>query len=177
MKTQKLAAAIVTLVVGCGWAGTASAQVKTDDEPTAITARVRGTFQDPEGGLGVVSGDMFVARFEVQSTGLMAIGVIVGALADHNGNVLGQVNQELAMQVSNVTSTCNQLRMELAATDADVLQTRVHFDGQVAGYDSRDGTRPVMFDALCTTGKLLRGKPTQDALTTVLNGVVTALKR
>jgi hypothetical protein len=177
MKTHRFAAVILVLTLACGWAASANAQDQ-DDEVKAITARVHGTFQDPSGGLGVLSGDMFVARFEVQNGSLMAIGAIVGALADHSGNVLGQVDQELAMQVSNVTSTCNQLRMELAATDADVLQTLVHFDKEVAGYDSRVGTRPVMFDALCATGKLLRGKqPAPDALSSVLNNVVTALKR
>ena len=99
-----------------------------DDNVRAITARVHGTFQDQAGGLGVLSGDMTVARFEVRNGTVTAIGAIVGALADSAGNVLGPVNQELALPVANVASTCNQLRMDLAATDADVLQTLVHFD-------------------------------------------------
>ena len=101
--------------------------------------------------------------------------VTPAALADSAGNVLGQVDQELAMNVSNVASTCNQLRMDLAATDADVLQTRVHFDKEVAGFDSRDGMRPRTHDALCATGTLLRKQATPDALTQALNNVVTRL--
>ena len=174
MKTQRFAAVIAILAIGCGWAGNAYAQEK-DDEVSAITARVHGTFQDPSGGLGVLSGDMTIARFEIRSGSLMAIGAIVGALADSAGNVLGQVDQELAMHVANVTSTCNQLRMDLAATDADVLQTLVHFDKEVAGFDSRDGARPRTLGALCATGNLLRGKPTHDALSRALNDVVTTL--
>ena len=96
---------------------------RTTTTPRAITARVHGTFQDEAGGLGVLSGDMTVARFEVRNGTVTAIGEIVGALADSAGNVLGQVSQELALPVANVASTCNQLRMDLAATDADVLQT------------------------------------------------------
>jgi hypothetical protein len=163
------------VAVGSGWAGTAIAQ--DNDDVRAITARVHGTFRDPSGGLGVLSGDMTIARFEVRSGRLMAIGAIVGALADSAGNVLGQVDQELALHVANVTSSCNQLRMELAASDADVLQVPVHFDAEVAGFDSRDGTRPRMLDALCATGKLLRGKPTDDALSRALNDVVVTLAK
>ena len=100
---------------------------------------MHGTFEDQAGGLGVLSGDMTIARFEVRNGTVTAIGEIVGALADSQGNVLGQVRQELALPVTNVASTCNQLRMDLAATDADVLETLVHFDKEVAGFDSRDG--------------------------------------
>ena len=173
MKIQRYAAAIAILAIGCGWAGNAGAQ--DNDAVRGITARVHGTFQDPSGGLGVLSGDMIVARFEVRNGTVTAIGEIVGALADSAGNVLGQVNQELALPVGNVASTCNQLRMDLAATDADVLQTLVHFDKEVAGFDSRDGAAPKALGALCAAGNLLRGKPTPDALSRVLNDVVTTL--
>ena len=42
----------------------------------------------------------------------------------------GRSDEELTLPVSNVDSTCNQLRMDLAATDAEVLGTRVHFDAR-----------------------------------------------
>ena len=54
------------------------------------------------------------------------MGQIVGALADSAGNPLGRVRQPLALPVANVASTCNQIRMDLASTDADVLQMDVH---------------------------------------------------
>lgn len=174
MKTQTRAGLIVILTIGCGYAGNAGAQ--DNDDVRAITARVHGTFQDQAGGLGVLSGDMTVARFEVRNGTVTAIGEIVGALADSAGNVLGPVSQELVLRVGNVTSTCNQLRMDLAATDADVLETLVHFDKQVAGFDSRDGTTPKALGALCAAGSLFRGKPTPDALTRALNDVVTTLE-
>jgi hypothetical protein len=175
MKTQTRAALIAILAIGCGCEGAASPQHDDNGNSKAITARVHGTFQDHAGGLGVLSGDMTVARFEVRNGIVTAIGEIVGALADSAGNVLGPVSQELALPVGNVASTCNQLRMDLAATDADVLQTMVHFDKEVAGFDSRDGTAPKALGALCTTGTLLRGKPTSDTLARALNDVVTAL--
>ena len=176
MKTQRRATLIVILAIGCGCAGEAGAQ-DTDNNVNsrAITARVHGTFQDQAGGLGVLSGDMTVARFEDRNGTVTAIGAIVGALADSAGNVLGRVNQELALPVGNVASTCNQLRMDLATMDADVLQTQVHFDKEVAGFDSRDGTTPKALGALCAAGSLLRGKPTPDALTRALNDVVSTL--
>jgi hypothetical protein len=161
-----------TLALLCGCAADARAQ---DDEPRAITARVRGTFVDTAGGGGVLSGDMTVVRFEVRNGAVIAIGEIVGALADSAGNVLGAVKQELALQVGNVGSTCNQLRMDLAATDADVLQTLVHFDKEVAGFDSRDGTTPRALAVLCTMGQLLRNNPTPDALARALNEVAAAM--
>ena len=176
MKTQRRAALIVILVIGCGYTRAAGAQDnETNSSSRAITARVHGTFQDQAGGLGVLSGDMTVARFEVRNGTVTAIGEIVGALADSVGNLLGRVRQELALPIGNVASTCNQLRMELAATDADVLRTLVHFDKEVAGFDSREGTTPKALGALCAAGSVLRGKPTPDALTGALNDVVTTL--
>lgn len=174
MKTQRLAILATLLVLAQGFLCTASAQ--DSDEAGAITARVHGTFQDKTGGLGVLSGDMMIAGFEVRNGTLTAIGKIVGSLADSSGNVLGQVSQELALPVANVTSTCNQLRMELAATDAEVLKTAVHFDAEVAGFDSRDGAIPKALGVLCAAGELLRGKPTPTALAAALNRVATLIR-
>jgi hypothetical protein len=147
-----------------------------DDEAGAITARVHGTFQDNTGGLGVLSGDMTIVRFEVRNGAVTAVGQIVGALADSQGNPLGRVNQALELPVGNVASTCNQLRMDLASADADVLQTPIHFDKEVAGFDSRegDGMVPKALGVLCAAQDLLRGKPTPDALVDALNNVATA---
>ena len=176
MRTKRRAALIAIFAIGCACARDAGAQNNdNDDNARAITARVHGTFQDQVGGLGVLSGDMTVARFEDRNGTVTAIGAIVGALADSAGNVLGPVSQELALPVGNVASTCNQLRMDLAATDADVRQTLVHFDKEVAGFDSRDGAAPKALGALCAAGSLLRGKPTPDALTRALNDVVNTL--
>src|SRR5262245_9064943 len=146
-----------------------------EDEP-AITARVHGTFLDRAAGLGVLSGDMTIVRFEVRNQTVTAIGRIVGALADSGGDVLGPVDQELAVAVGNIESTCNQLRIDLMAMDVDVLDTPVHLDGEVAGFDSRDGGAPKALGPLCTAGKLLEGKPAPDAVARALNDVVGTLK-
>jgi len=166
--THLLLATAVMLAIGSNSAAAAGMQ---DDDGPAITARVRGTFQDAAGGGGVLSGDMSIVRFEVREGKVIAIGEITGALADSGGNILGQVNQELALPVLRVGSTCNQLRMELASTDADVLKTAVHFDQEVAGFDSREnGMVPKALDALCDVQELLRtGPPTADALAATLN--------
>jgi hypothetical protein len=167
-KTKTLLAATAILAIGSGWAATARAQ---DDDGPAITARVHGTFQDAGGGGGVLSGDMSIVRFEVRDGTVTAIGEISGSLADSAGNILGKVNQELALPVLRVGSTCNQLRMELAAADAEVLKTPVHFDKEVAGFDSREhGMVPKALDALCDVQELLRkGPPAADALANALN--------
>jgi hypothetical protein len=146
-----------------------------EDEP-AITARVHGTFLDRAAGLGVLSGDMTIVRFEVRNGTVTAIGRIVGALADSGGDVLGPVDQELAVAVGNIQSTCNQLRMDLASMDAEVLDMPVHFDGEVAGFDSRDGGAPKALGPLCTAGKLLERKPAPDVVARALNDVVGTLK-
>ena len=163
-----LAAAILI-----GAAGQAAAQ--DDDDLHAITARVHGTFQDASGGLGVVSGDMTIARFDIVNGSAVAIGRIAGAMADSSGETLGTVDEELALAVSNVASTCNQLRMDLAATDARVLDVPVHFDKEVAGFDSREGAMPKAHAVLCAVAQLLRREPAGDALIRELNDVVTAL--
>jgi len=155
--------------------GARPAEAQDNDELPTITARVHGTFQDNAGGLGVVSGDMTIARFEVLNGSVTAIGRIAGAMADSVGNVLGQVDQELAFAVANVASTCNQLRIDLAATDAQVLQVPVHFDREVAGFDSREGTTPKARPVLCAAGSVLRERPSGDAVMRALNDVVAAL--
>jgi hypothetical protein len=172
-KTHKLLAATVMLAIGSSWAHNAPAfaNVMDDDDGPAITARVRGTFQDATGGGGVLSGDMSIVRFEVRDGKVTAIGEITGAMADSSGNILGQVNQQLALPVLRVGSTCNQLRMELASADAEVLKRQVHFDQEVAGFDSREnGMAPKALDALCDVQALLtKGEPTADALAATLN--------
>ena len=173
MKIPRLTRLALTLAMICGSVAVAHAQ--DSDEPRAITARVHGTFVDAAGGGGVLSGDMTIVRFEVRSGVVIAIGAIAGALADSAGNVLGAVDQELALPVGSVASTCNQLRMELAATDTEVLQTLVHFDKEVAGFDSRDGTTPKALGVLCTTSRLLRDTATPDALARALNDVAVAM--
>jgi hypothetical protein len=176
MKLPRRAILIAMIAVGRGTAPTLWAQ-DNEGAATEITARVHGTFLDSAAGVGVLSGDLSVVRFEVRRGTLTAIGRIVGALADGEGNVLGQVEQELAMPVSNVTSTCNQLRMDLGATDADVLQTLVHFEGQTAGFDSRHGTIPKALGVLCAAGELLRAKPEPQSLATALNAIVLAVSQ
>jgi hypothetical protein len=173
MTTRRLAPLALIFGIGCMAMRVACAQ--SNDEPRAITARVHGTFLDGAGGLGVLSGDMTVMRFEVRNGTVMAIGAVDGALADSTGDVLGHVSQELALPVGNVGSTCNQLRMDLAATDAHVLHTVVHFDEEVAGFDSREGTMPKAMAVLCAAGELLRRKPTPDALADALNSVAAAM--
>jgi hypothetical protein len=166
-------AAAIAIICASG-----SAVVSQDNDQTpAITARVHGTFIDKAGGLGVLSADMSIVRFEVRNGALAAIGRIEGALSDSTGDVLGQVNEELVLPVEHVVSTCNQLRMDLAASDADVLNTPVHFDREVAGFDSRDGATPKALDVLCAAARLLRGDPAPDSLARVLNDVATAVKR
>jgi hypothetical protein len=174
---SRRAALMCMLAIVPAWTGAALAQGQED--PGAITARVHGTFQDAAGGLGVLSGDMTIVRFEVRNGSVTALGDIVGSLADSAGNVLGRVNQQLALPVNNVASTCNQVRMELSAADADVLQTLVHFDKEVAGFDSRDGDGmvPKALGVLCAVQQLLRGKATPDALAGALNNITTAAAR
>jgi len=173
MTKHIVCAATVAATILLGAASRAAAQ--DDDELRAITARVHGTFQDASGGLGVVSGDMTVARFDVVNGSAVAFGRITGAMADSSGEVLGTVDEELALAVSNIASTCNQLRMDLAETDARVLDVPVHFDKEVAGFDSRDGAAPKAHSALCAAAQLLRREPPREAVIQALNDVVTAL--
>jgi hypothetical protein len=171
MRARSLAMLVTTIVMSAA-VGVSAQEVP----PSGITARVHGTFLDKSGGLGVLSGDMVVLRFEVRNGAVAAVGRIDGTLADSKGNVLGSVAQELVLPVANVASTCNQLRMDLAAADSVVLQTLVHFDSEVAGFDSRDGATPKAMDVLCAAGEMLRGKPAPDAIAQALDAVVAAVR-
>jgi hypothetical protein len=147
-----------------------------DDQTAAITARVHGTFSDRAGGLGVLSADMSIVRFEIRNGTVMAVGRMEGALSDSTGDVLGQVSEELTLPVGRVASSCNQLRIDLAATDADILDTPVHLDAEVAGFDSRDGATPKALDALCAASRLLSEKPAPESVAGALNVVAAAVK-
>jgi hypothetical protein len=177
MKTHTLATLATIVAIACGTASPALAQ---DEKGLgSILARVHGTFVDATGGLGVLSGDLTIVSFEVRNGAVTAIGRIDGALADSQGNMLGKVRQELALPVEHAASTCNQLRMELAGADAEVLSTLIHFDKEVAGYDSRgmDGTTPKALKVLCNAETVLRGKPTPDAVASALNEIAKNLAR
>jgi hypothetical protein len=176
MKMKPFLHPIAIAAMMCSLIAPTFAHAGDNDDNGAITARLHGTFQDSSGGLGVLSGDIFIVRFEVRNGAVTAVGQIVGALADSAGNPLGRVNQTLALPVGNVASTCNQIRMDLAAADAEVLQTAIHFDKEVAGFDSREGTGmvPKALGVLCAAQELLRGTPTPDALAQALNNVATA---
>ncbi|MEP6915943.1 MAG: hypothetical protein ABJC89_09855 [Acidobacteriota bacterium] len=174
---QRHRVVVLAAITAIGLAQGLGAAAQDSEEPAGITARVHGTFLDKAGGLGVLSGDMTVLRFEVRRNTVTAVGRILGTLADGQGGVLGAVDQELALPVGNVGSTCNQLRMDLAAADADVLGTEVHFDGEVAGLDSRDGTNPKALDVLCAAGELLRGTPSPEGLAHALDAVAVAVRK
>ena len=176
MNRRRLAIGAAVLAFLCGGAAPVMAQ-DDDDEVPAITARVHATFVDQAGGAGVLSGDMFVVRFEVRNGTVTAVGRIKGSLADSTGHVLGPVNQELAMSVGTIDATCNQLRMDLAATEADVLGTRVQFDAQTGGFDSRVGTTPKALAVLCTAADVLgRASTTPAVRARTLNDIVSAVR-
>ena len=136
---------------------------------------MHGTFVDKVGGLGVLSGDMTVLRFEVRNGAVTAIGEIVGALADSAGNVLGAVNQELALPVDNLSSTCNQLRMELAATDGMCCRRPCTSTRKSRG-STRGTARPRKRSA-CSARRerSCGGNPTLDSLVRALNDVTEAM--
>jgi hypothetical protein len=174
MKRRSLA--LLAAAVSIAGGGAAALLAQENDEPAAITARLHGTFVDKAGGLGVLSGDMSIVRFEVRNGTVTAIGRIDGALADSTGDVLGQVSQELALPVETAAATCNQLRIDLGATDADILDTPVHFDREAAGFDSRDGAAPKALPVLCAAGRLLQDKPSPDSAARALNDIAAVVK-
>src|SRR5215471_3032307 len=167
---------IAAAALGVCCAGASIARSQDHEGGPAITARVHGTFVDQAGGAGVLSADMTIERFEVRAGVVTAIGRIAGALADSKGNVLGLVEQEHVLPVGNVESTCNQLRVELAGAEADILQVHVRFDPETAGFDSRDGATPKALGVLCAAGDVLRSKPGSAELAKALDNVAVALK-
>lgn len=174
MNRRRLVTGAAVLTLLCGGATHLLAQ--DEDNAPGITARVHGTFVDRLGGVGVLSGDMSVVRFEVRNGTVTAIGRIKGALADSTANVLGQVDEELAVPVGTIDATCNQLRMDLTVMDADVLGTGVHFDRETAGFDSRDGTTPRALGVLCAAAGVFRGTSTPASRARALNEIVIAVR-
>jgi len=165
-------------VVICAVSLTASAPIRSYQDgnlPKTIQARMHATFQDARGGLGVLSGDMIVTGFDAPNGTLRATARIDGTLADSTGEVLGPADLTVTLGVSNVVASCNQLSMDLAALDVRVLQQLVHLDPGAAGFDSRDGGVPKAQPALCKLTSLLLTKPTDAAVATALNDVVSSI--
>jgi hypothetical protein len=172
MKTT--AAAIAMALVAAMHAG-AQQSGQADKADKAIRARLHGTFVDRANGLGVLSGDTTFTGFDVQFGTLRAIGRMEGALADSKGEPLGHVDQEVALTVSQLSSTCNQLRLELDTTTVDVLQTSVRLDKEVAGFDSRQGAMPKQEPALCAVAQALDADASLETRAALLNDVVAAI--
>jgi hypothetical protein len=169
---RRILALAGVLAVAAACTAAAAAQNQT---AKAITARVHGTFEDKTGGLGVLYGDLRILRFEVRNGSVVAVGEVVGSLADSAGNQLGRIRQELTVSVSGVASTCNQVQMELAGTEDYFRQVLVTLDKQTAGFDSRHGTTPTALTVLCQTMETLRTKPAPPAIAQALNDVIDAL--
>jgi hypothetical protein len=169
MKRCTVAARVLTVSFGFALA------VAQGQTPSAITARVHGTYEDRTGGLGVLYGDLKVLRFEVRGGAVVAVGEVTGSLADSAGTPLGRVRDELSFAIGSVASTCNQIQMELAAIRADVLNENVSFEKQTAAFDSRVGTTPKALPVLCAASERLRLKPAATELADTLNQIVAAI--
>jgi hypothetical protein len=57
-----------------------------------------------------------------------------------------------------------------------VLGTRVHFDRETAGFDSRQGTTPKALRVLCAVADVLREPSTADARADALNNLATVVR-
>ena len=169
-------AILATLAFACGYGPGALAEVEAADDVAAITAKVHGTFLDKTGGLGVLNGDMTVVRFEVRagrsprSDGSPAFWPT--APATRSGGSTRNWRSTSATSPRPATSSA----WTSPPRTRTCSQTAVHFDAEVAGFDSRDGTNPKALRVLCAAGELLRNKPEPEALAAALDAIAVAIR-
>ena len=137
--------------------------------PSNTRPAINGTFTDAQNGEGVFSGTVRLDQFKAQSSGLVVIGTLTGALADSTGKPLGQIDQEITLPLTRASSTCDLLHIEFGPEDVDVLDVRVHLQKDVLGITAKDGPPR---NVLCSLAQLFDGRPKPGEVAAGLNQVL-----
>ena len=168
LETAMLSAVVVLAAIG------APAQTR-DTAPSNRRPRINGTFTDQANGQVVFSGTITLTQFEVKNGVVVAIGTLVGALADSKGDPVGRVNQRAVLPVTHVTSTCDLLRLELGPAEVEILTHPVRLRQDVLGITPRDGAPQTLGPLLCSSATLFDSRPAGAAVAAALNEMLGAM--
>jgi hypothetical protein len=136
---------------------------------------ITGTFTDQADGLGVFSGTFTVTRFAVETSTVVSIGTLVGLLTDSNGNPIGGIDQGARLPVTDITSICDVLRLEVGPAEVDMLGMRVMLRKDVLCISAHDGSPQTLGPLLRSSARLLESHPTPAIAAAVLNEILRTI--
>jgi hypothetical protein len=175
VKTTSRIAAILcgALVVLTAEPGTSAGD--RERNTTVVRPMINGSFIDAAGGEGAFGGNFALARFEVQQGFLVAVGTLTGTLANSTGTIVGRVQEQVAVPTVVVRSTCQLLHLDVGPLDFAASGLQVHVDKNSLGITRRDGASSTFGDLLCSTARLVAGKPSRDSVAAQLNAVLSKI--
>jgi len=132
---------------------------------------VAGTFAT-----GVFNGTLDVIQFTRVGRQIYAVGSLTGTLTDLAGNTIGTVtSQQVQLPVSQISSSCDILHLDLGPLDLNLLGLVVHLDEVVLDITADAGPGNLLGNLLCTVTHLLDGPGSIIAIINILNHILGAL--
>jgi len=173
MKVRLLSLALLLAVLS-GLAFSPQTTVQAAPPAPSLSVPITGSFPDLLGGTGTFVGTFDIQRFAVQGGVLTAIGTLTGTLTDSLGNVIGIITQQVNLPVTNISSTCDILHLELGPLDLNLLGLMVHLDKVVLDITAQQGGG-LLGDLLCSLADLLGGPAPLSAIARLLNNILRIL--
>ena len=138
---------------------------------------ITGTFTDSSGGTGHFLGTFNLQSFGVRSGKLVAIGTVVGTMADHTGALLGTVaTGNVALPVADPVGTCQILNLTLGPLHLNLLGLVVNLNTVHLTITAVSAPGNLLGNLLCAIANLLNGGiPDLGTLSTLLNRLLLAL--
>ena len=133
----------------------AGSSVAAKPQGSSITKPITGTLVGTT--TQVFNGTFTLSKFAVQNGQLMAVGTLAGTLTDAAGNLVGNVNQQVAMPVAAVSGSCQILHLELGPLDLDLLGLQIHLNKVVLDITAQSGPGNLLGNLLCAIANLLNG--------------------
>ncbi len=155
-----------------------SAAGKTANTGSAIVPPPNPTQDIPVVGTfvnGTFAGTLDITRFTRNGRQIMAVGTLTGTLTDAIGTTIGNVSQQIQLPVTQLTSSCSILHLELGPLDLDLLGLVVHLDQVVLDISAEAGAGNLLGNLLCAITHLLDGPAAIIAIINLLNNILGAL--
>ena len=166
-KILMLAIVVASLFAFTPFANTAKAQT----DPTQ-NIPVTGTF----GKAGTFKGNYDIAKFVVNNGKIFAVGYLTGTLRNGAGTVVGRIsNKKVLLPVTDLSSTCEILHLELGPVDLNLLGLVVHLDKIVLDISATAAPGDLLGNLLCTLTHLLDIGASLTKIVNVLNQILAVL--
>jgi len=137
---------------------------------------VTGSFVDASDGQGVFTGNLKLASFEMQGGSIVAVGKLVGTIADSTGNAIGKVGQDVTWPLSSAGGSCDLLELRFASLEVVLLDRTVRLEPLELDLKASALRGSEAGSLLCSTSKLANAKAAGDDLATKLNELYETLR-